>query len=116
MFFRLFATLMALLFLAAAAVQLNDPDPLIWIVMYVLCAGLSLAGAWRPGLIPAPALWLWSVLLLGWSAWLSLRVLGQQHLLDSEEGREMLGLALCGIWSLVLARCSHSLPKPSDTP
>lgn len=76
-----------LLFLTAAAVQWNDPDPLAWVVTYVLAAGIS-AGAAFGRLVPALALVV-GLGALGWAAsipeW-------------NEVEREIVGLTVIGCW------------------
>jgi hypothetical protein len=87
---------MGLVFLLAAAVQYNDPDPLIWALVYLSAAAASLlplAGRSSRWLALALAL-----VCLPWALVLAFRVLGRQPLLESEEGREMLGLLLVTLW------------------
>jgi len=86
---------MALLFVLGAAVQYNDPDPAIWIVIYLVAALVSFCGAvGRPPLVAMCALALGAGV---WGVWLATGVLGQQPLFD-EEGREMFGLAIISLW------------------
>jgi len=100
-----------LLFLMSVAVQVNDPDPARWMLMYgaaaVACA-LSLARRlprWLPMAIAAVAV-LWGLTILP-------RVLGKVPFLDMfaawemkdigiEESREAYGLLLVATWMLVL--------------
>ena len=89
------------MFLGFAAVQFNDPDPVVWIAFYGAAAaicGLSCTQWFRiPGAV---------VLGVGAAAaavYLATRVIGKQHLLEDEEGREMLGLALTALWMLATA-------------
>jgi hypothetical protein len=87
---------MGLLFLFAAAVQYNDPDPLIWMPIYLLAATASLLP-----LAGVSIRWLALALVavcLPWAGALAFRVIGKQPVLESEEGREMLGLLLVAIW------------------
>ena len=93
---------MALAFVAFAAVQYNDPDPFLWIAMYLGAAIISLLPKLHAAVPGAYA----AITLLG-GAYLATRVIGQQHLLDSEEGREMLGLLLTGGWCATMAACSY---------
>jgi len=51
MTFKAFNLLMVVLFLLSASVQLNDPDPMLWISVYVLAAAFSMAHAF--GKLPA---------------------------------------------------------------
>jgi len=102
-----------LLFLYAAVVQYNDPDPFLWIAIYVGVAGLSAAGIFeRYWPVPSAVL---ATLCLAGSAYLAFRVLGKQSLIDSEEGREMLGLLIVGIWSGILFVTGRGKGKSSQS-
>jgi hypothetical protein len=101
MAWRVAGAVAALLFLWAASVQLNDPDPLVWIGVYVVAAALSALTPW--GRLPWWVSAAWAAPVGGWSLWLAARVLGQQPLFDSEEGREMMGLAILALWALAQA-------------
>ena len=106
---RIVNAAMFFLFLWAALLQYNDPDPILWAVTYGLAAVFSLAAVLgRPTRI-LPAL-LAAVALL-WSGSLALRVLGKQSLVESEEGREMLGLLLVFLWMTTLALGTRSRPR-----
>ncbi len=91
-------SVMAVLFVMAAAVQHNDPDPLAWILIYLGAAVVCVLAALEK------IRWEFQAALaavsLVWSAWLASRVLGQQPIFD-EEGREMMGLALIGAWAAI---------------
>lgn len=97
------------MFAYAAIVQLNDPDPVPWIVMYgtaATCCGLAVAGRLphRPAIgfglltsVLAAALYL--------SAGDDPRDMAGQHatgLLDREVIRETLGLLVASIWTVIL--------------
>lgn len=102
---------MALLFLTAALLQWNDPDPAWWFLIYVAavvaCVG---AGRWKG------AIWLASFVCgasLVWAAILVPRVLPRfefSHLFESmkaetpaiELSREILGLLIISAWMGVL--------------
>jgi hypothetical protein len=102
--------LSALLFVAFAAVQLNDPDPLIWVLIYGAVAAISVLAFFRkhyPGVCVVLAL-----LFVGYSIWFLPGVqewLGQKNpaqLFDNvakmehpfiEESREFLGLWVAAI-------------------
>jgi hypothetical protein len=105
---RAAAALMCALFLLSVAVQVNDPDPWLWMPLYgvaALLAGLGAAG--RLPLWPnAAAL----VLFLGLFALWAPSLVGARreafehfHMLSpaDEEPREAGGLALCAAWSAV---------------
>lgn len=102
------------MFAAFAAVQYNDPDAWVWIVFYgaagLFCA-LSLTRFFRwPGSAIFAAGALFAAFYLG------RRVIGQQQLIGDEEGREMLGLLLTGLWmaftTVSVWRFQGLIPKP----
>jgi hypothetical protein len=101
-----------LLFAMSVFVQVNDPDPFVWMAIYgaaaVACV-LALVGRlprWLPMVVALVAI-LWATTILP-------RVLGKVPFLDMfaawemkdigvEESREMYGLFLVAGWMLVLA-------------
>lgn len=100
----------ALVFLIAAIVQWNDPDPLVWILAYLVAAGLSLGAALgRVSVLLAAlaaAVFLVSFLTLAPSlfgaesaAFTSFQMQSPSH----EEPREAIGLLLAAVWCGVLA-------------
>jgi hypothetical protein len=92
---------MAALFLYAVAVQYNDPDPVVWVVIYGVAAIQSGVIAFRPLPTAIPAIT--ALVALPWAGTLAVRVIGRQSLIDSEEGREMLGLLIVAAWMAFLA-------------
>lgn len=106
---RIASSVMFLLFVLAMAVQVNDPDPLLWIALYGVAAALSgLAALGREDIWPVAAA-------------LSLYVAGVAYLLPSlpdtsldafssvgmsgerdELVRELWGLIICAGWMAVL--------------
>jgi hypothetical protein len=102
------AALMCALFLLSAAVQVNDPDPWLWMPLYGFAAALAgLGAAGRLPLAPnACALALFGVLLVLWSPSLAgarpaAFTSFEMRRPADEEPREALGLALCATWSAV---------------
>lgn len=100
----------AVLFLFAAAVQGNDPDPLVWIAAYLIAAGLSLAACLGripvlPNGLAAVCFALWFLSLAATlpgapaDAFTSFHMRAASH----EEPREAIGLALCAAWTASLA-------------
>ena len=100
----------ALLFFAAAALQLNDPDPLGWVLLYGAAGLLSAASAvrWLPAALPA-------VVLGVCGLWLAVLVVGglpdepqpmaygpQDGWLADEIVREGGGLLLVAAWMVAL--------------
>jgi hypothetical protein len=102
--------IMLLMFLFSAAVQLNDPDPLVWMGIYgaaaVVC-GLEIrrrAPAWAPVAV--------AVIALAWAGSLYYRanevpvasLFAQWEMRDLriEEAREMYGLTIVAVWMIVI--------------
>jgi len=98
-------------FAVFAALQLNDPDPLIWILFY----GAAAAACFAWGSVPP--YWLWPAAVglaaLIWTGLLAPRVFPDLVLVDLvrpmdektpaiEEGREMLGLLIVAGWMVTL--------------
>lgn len=99
-----------LLFLFAAAVQWNDPDPLVWMAGYLTAAGLSLASCLgRRPLIPnalaAIVFGAWFLSLAGTLPGAPARAFTSFHMREAsdEEPREAVGLAICVLWTATLA-------------
>jgi hypothetical protein len=96
---------LTLLFLFAAAVNFNDPDPVQWVAIYTAGAVATAWTAWRPTTLP----W-WAPLIVGaiavaWAATLAPRVLGKVRFGELwaefemknmliEEAREYYGLCI----------------------
>ena len=111
---KIFASVVALLFAYAAAVQLNDPDPIRWLLIYGSTVVVSVAFIF--GRVPklvfvglACVAGLWAVTLLP-------GVLSSAAFTGTEEEREFAGLALVVVTGVVLARSTASTqgdPGPS---
>ena len=102
---------MLLLFVFAAAVQINDPDPVAWMAIYLAAAtvcGMEIrrrAPIWASAAVALTA--------LVWSGYVATRAfdvpLGalfaewEMQNVRIEEAREMYGLAIVGFWMLVIA-------------
>ena len=103
---------MLLLFVLSAVVQVNDPDPWLWMALYLSAAGVTLVSLvgrirwWMPVAI--------ACLTIAWAGSMAPRVLGQVPFGDMfgawemrdtgiEESREMYGLLIVALWMLVLA-------------
>src|SRR5687767_10279830 len=101
---------MLLLFLFSAAVQLNDPDPLLWIAIYVAAAvvcGLEVrrrTPAWAPLAVALVAI-LWAGTLYVRAHDVPISALfaeWEMRDLRIEEAREMYGLTIVGAWMLLV--------------
>jgi hypothetical protein len=102
---RILNEFMLVLFLFSAAAQYNDPDPIRWMLIYVLAAAACLLALLRK--LPRIPAALVSLAALVWAATLAVRVIGKQHLWQAEEGREMMGLLLVALWTGLLAARSR---------
>ena len=102
----------AALVLFGAVVQLNDPDPVRWVAIYMAAAAACVLAALgrRPRLLPALVL----VMAVAWAATLAPGVIGRVEFgrmfdawemsgSDVEESREMYGLAIIAAWMAVVA-------------
>lgn len=109
---RLLDAVFALLFLLAVIVNLNDPDPVAWVLIYGAAAWASfLAALGRPLRALASAV---AAVALLWAATIVPRVVGKVPFRDMfaawemqnagvEESREMYGLLLIALWMAVIA-------------
>ena len=113
---------MLLLFLFAASVQFNDPDPVRWIAVYTLAAVACLLSVLRRLHWAFPALLV--LIAVAWAATLSPHVLGRIPFGDMfsawemknvgiEESREMYGLLIVALYMLVLAIRARRTARPA---
>ena len=113
MLFRVISAPAALFFAWAASMQLNDPDPERWFLLYAsasVAAGLVMLGKATPRLALALALvalaWAAAIAPELWPRW-TWQDLGAQMSPERPEieyGREFLGLLIVAAYSLVVAR------------
>ena len=105
-FAAILSLLFALLFAGAAWVQRNDPDPEIWMAIYGGGAILSAFNAF--GLLPRGLAALGAFGFLGAAGWLGWKFhqTGQdwnpENQFLAEEVREAGGVAVIGLWCLVM--------------
>jgi hypothetical protein len=120
---RVANAVMAALFALAAAVQVNDPDPVRWMAVYGAACACSLMAA--RGRSPHPAVpAALAAIAVTWAVTIGLRVGASSypHMFDAwemktpaiEEAREATGLVLVAGWMLVGATTSH-LTSPVRT-
>ncbi|XP_074870887.1 transmembrane protein 220 [Carettochelys insculpta] len=112
---RFCSLLMAVFFGLAAAVQINDPDAELWIVIYVVPAVLTLLVGLNPS-ITDNIVWrslsnvCSAVCLLGTVALgFSLLTYAESNILHEEEGRELFGLVIITVW---MSLCRNSAKNP----
>jgi len=102
--------LAALLFLYCAAVQINDPDPWLWIPTYVIPAAVCAASVrWHahpaiPGVVGGmAAFWTFSLWWVGIEESHHMSGFPQFGMLREELVREGLGLGLVAVWMIAIA-------------
>lgn len=118
---------MGLLFVYGGVVQFNDPDPVIWVATYgaaAICSFFTAAG--RP--LPTAVVGTIAAATAIWSIWLATIVFGggdvrqmfpdQEKtgivIVDTEEGREMGGLAIIAATLAGLAIAGRRRRAESD--
>ncbi|MGH7268017.1 MAG: transmembrane 220 family protein [Candidatus Rokuibacteriota bacterium] len=117
--FRAANLLMAVLFLTAAALQYNDPDPEVWMPFYLGAAAACLV-PYRRALWPLAAVMAGIALL--WAASLAPAVLPGFAFGDMfrsmsagnptiELSRELLGLVIVAAWMLALTAAARVAPS-----
>jgi hypothetical protein len=96
---RIFAIVMALVFVVFAVLQYNDPDPHIWIPIYLVVALLlilAMNGKVSSGVLFGVALvFLVGAIFMWPEHWEGLALKNGMKTRFIEEGRESLGLAMC---------------------
>ncbi len=105
-FFRIFALVFALLFLLAVAVQYNDPDALIWYIVYGLAAIASLLFFFGKLKYYMAALLCTAYLLGSFIVWPEVYeglTIGEGDIVNVERGREAIGLLLISAIMLIYA-------------
>ena len=96
---KFFCAALALFFAYAAVVQLNDPDPIGWIVIYGSAAVLAAVQVLRPLWRPSALLVVVAIVYAGslFPSWLrEVRPVGQAFF-DSEVTRELMGLLIVAL-------------------
>lgn len=102
----------AVLFLFGALVQLNDPDPLVWLVIYLVAALVSIFAIRKPRHLLAPVLVF--VVTVVWALTLVPAVIQHVPFTDMfgawemknegiEKSREMYGLLIIASWMALLS-------------
>jgi hypothetical protein len=103
---RILGAFFGLLFISFAVFQYNDPDPLLWMSIYLVAAALSVAAGFGKvsDAVLVTACILYAVGVIYWwpeqfeGVGDSMRDAATGALLKNvEEGRESLGLAICSV-------------------
>lgn len=104
--FKIVAILFGILFLVSAGLQYNDPDSLLWIVIWGLAGLISLAYAFNRISFPVPMA-AGIAALIGFFYMYPEKFegfeIGAGDIKNIEEGREAFGLLIIAIIMLVLA-------------
>jgi hypothetical protein len=110
-FWTLANGIMLVMFLFSAAVQFNDPDPLIWVAIYTAAAlvcGMEIGRrtpVWAPvGVAFIALVWAGSLYYGARDVPIS-SLFAEWEMRDVrvEEAREMYGLAIVAVWMIVIA-------------
>ena len=88
----------AVVFVLFALLQLNDPDPLPWLLVYGMTA--VTAGVGAAGITVPSSRWGLVAVALVWGFFLATTI--EQFSLQDEVVREVAGLAVVGLWSLLV--------------
>jgi len=94
---------MAVIFVAFAALQYNDPDPYVWMPVYGWMAFLSLRRAFAATSTTTIMRYLphvTSAVFIVWTIYTYTQTTGQWW--GGEVERETGGLAICAVWAIVL--------------
>ena len=110
MLFKLFNSFCLMAFLLSALLQYNDPDPYMWVTVYLAAATLCLDQLYRKRL--GVLVWGLAFVCVAWIGCLLPHIFGPvsiAEILDSismktraiEEAREIGGLSLVLLWALI---------------
>ena len=105
-FFKTLGILFTILFLWSAYLQLNDPDPVLWVIVYLVAALASLLFAFsKLNFLLASLLVVCSIIgaVLNWPGSFEGITFNDMSHKNIEEGREALGLLLCGFIFMIYA-------------
>ena len=99
---RLFAAVAALVFAYSAAVQVNDPDPVRWLLLYGTASSVCALHAVTR--VPRWVPWTLAAVAIGWAATILPSVAASADFTGNEGERELAGLLLVAAAGVVLGR------------
>lgn len=105
-FFKIFGWVMAALFITSAILQYNDPDPLLWIVIYTLASVVSIFFALDRISYLIPLLFGILALVGGYFSFPAKFEgfeIGAGDIKNIEEGREAVGLLIISVIMFVFS-------------
>ncbi|MEH6681530.1 MAG: transmembrane 220 family protein [Sediminicola sp.] len=103
-FFKIFSLVFSILFLWAAYVQYNDPDAYLWYFIYgsAACASLLFFFERLPRIVGLVLFGMYVIAaVLDWPSRFEGVTIGDGDIKNVEEGREALGLLICGVIMLL---------------
>ncbi|QLG46169.1 transmembrane 220 family protein [Costertonia aggregata] len=105
-FFKIFSAFFAFFFLWAAYVQYNDPDPYVWMALYIFAAVISILFfldklSYKLALVMAVGYLVGA--FLNWPDVFQGITIGEGEIENIEKGRESLGLLFCSVILFVYA-------------
>jgi hypothetical protein len=107
MIMRIFAILMAVVFVVFAVLQYNDPDPYLWIPIYLYAALLSVlyyrGRVSKALLLVSAAVFLAGAIYMWPSHWEGVELQNGMKTMNIEHGRESLGLVMVFVTLVVYA-------------
>lgn len=103
---RIAAAIMLVLFVSWAGFQYNDPDAGQWAVIYGVAAVFTLLYLF--GRFPPTLALGYAALCAAYAVYLIVRIVVVREFIFAEQGREMMGLLICGSWMTFLAQRQRS--------
>lgn len=103
---RIAAGIMLVLFISWAGFQYNDPDAVLWAIIYGAAAIFTLIYLF--GRFPPTLAYVYAALCAAYAAYLIVRIVVESEFIFAEQGREMIGLLICGSWMTFLAQRQQS--------
>lgn len=117
--FKIANYLMIIMFLISIGVQYNDPDPIIWMLIYAYALLVTFLAYHERYTVLAP---IGAIAYFAAAIWWWPRDM-QKPFMEIETARESGGLIFCGLWMLVIAiawlknrRRQSSIPSPLPGP
>ena len=108
---RIASIVMLVLFISWAGFQYNDPDALLWVLVYASAAVLTLF--YLLGRNSRAASLAYVTLCVLYAVYLIVRIVIAREFIFDEQGREMMGLLICGGWISFLAYRVGAFPTTS---
>ncbi|WP_034256601.1 transmembrane 220 family protein [Adhaeribacter aquaticus] len=112
---KIFALIMAFVFVSFAALQYNDPDPYIWIPIYLYVAALSYLAfkgkIIKPLFMISALSFLVGAIFMWPEQWEGVALKNGMKTIFIEQGRESLGLSMCFVTLVIYLLLGMPLRK-----